>query len=219
MKDLLGLLDLLVLPVREDWLVPLDLLDHLEDPGHRDPQAPLEKRVSPVRRVQLARPVAMESRVLLASLVLLGHQVCQERMETRVKSGNMVRKEPKEPRESMVHQVHLGPWDPLVSLVLLVPMESWDPEASRVHSELKVTKDPEVFLERQVQLDFRDFLDLQERRERPVTLALWGPPALLVPVALQDPTVLTELKDLLVVWVTLDPSVKRVSLERLDLLA
>lgn len=128
----------------------------------------------------------------------------------------MVRRVPREQKESMVLLVHPGQWVLSVSLVLLVLMESLDRGASRGLLELKVMKELEDSQEPQDPLDYRACQDHLVRRERREMLDLWVLQALQDPAALLDPTELTVLKVLLVVWVILDLLERRESLVRLD---
>lgn len=216
MKDLPDLLDLLDLLVRGDQPVLLDLLDLLADQALRGLQDPLERKEFLVRKDLLALQVVMVSRVPWVFLDLPDHQEYPERMETRVRLENQARRAPREGKESTVLLVHPGQWVQSVSLVLLVLMESLDLGANRGHLELKVTKDPEDSQEPQDPSDCRDCQDHQARRERLEMLDLWVLQALLDPVALPDPTVLTVLKVLLVVWVILDLLERRESPVSLD---
>lgn len=216
MKDLLDLLDLLGLLVKGEALVLLDLLDLLADQDLRGHLDLLERRELVVRKALLAQQVGMECRVQWVCLALPDHLESLERMEIRVKLENMVRRVPREPKESMVLLVHPGQWVPSVSLVLLVLMESLDRGASRGLLELKVMKELEDSQEPQDQSAYRDCQDHLVRRERLEMLGLWVLQALQDPAALLDPTELTVLKVLLVVWVILDLLERRESLVRLD---
>lgn len=85
MKDLLDLLDLLGLLVKEGVLVLLDLLDPLADQVLRGHLDLLERREFLVRKALLAQPVGMECRVQWVCLALPDHLESLERMEIRVK--------------------------------------------------------------------------------------------------------------------------------------
>lgn len=198
MKAPVAPLALLVLPVS---VVPQALLDQpvsLADPGLRDPQALLERRVDRERKALKVLPVEMVSKDLW---------VCQdqedpldppERTEIRESSESLARREAKVTKENTVPPVLLALKGPLEHLVLLVLTVSLVPGVSRVSLARRETKVLEDSLDPQAQLGYRACLVHLARKVKLEMSVRWVHLVPQVPEAPPEPLVLTALRGPLV---------------------
>lgn len=173
---------LLVREEQQDLLAPLVCLDVLD---LKDPQDLLERRVPREREALPVQPVVMESKVRLVCQVQQDLRVHLEKMVTREKLANQARKEVKLTKVNMVLQVLLVfrvLWE---LLDLLELMENQVLVVSRVCLDRREMKEQGASQDLLVPLVCRVFLDHQVRKEKMETLALWDPPAHLVPEVLR----------------------------------
>ncbi|KAG7216742.1 hypothetical protein INR49_021125 [Caranx melampygus] len=211
----------MVLLVREDLLAQLVQSVCPVDLALRVPQVQLERRGHLVRKDLKVQPVVMASRVLSVCLGLLDLRVHLERMVTRSgevgepgQKGSKADKGEQGPPGPAGLQGPIGAPGPAVStahLFCLELMESLVPEVSRVCSDRREMKVPEVSLDLLVPSVCRGFLDPLVKRERTVMSAPWALLVPLVPEVLRVQVELMVHKVLQAVWAPWDLWVRRVN--------
>lgn len=184
------------------------------EPALRAPQGLLERKERRVRKVPRVQPVVMASKAQSVYLVLPGRRVPPGRTVTRERLENQVRREAKPTRENRV---------PLAQPVFRVPLELLDPlgetvslvhEVSRVCSDRRATKEPEVSPDLLVPSACRDFLGPQARRVRTATSVPWAPLVHQAPEAPRVPAELMVHKVRPAVWGAWEAWVRRARTER-----
>ncbi|KAK0134735.1 Collagen alpha-1(XI) chain [Merluccius polli] len=216
--------------VQLDQPVPLVCL---VEPALRDPRDLLERRLNKdhvrflscflTKYIRVCVCVCVPVSITRVRKVLKGQLVFLvppdprdplERTVTRERLESLDRKEVKPTRENRVHPAQLVSKVPSVPRVQLEQMESQVPEDSRACLDRRETRVQGDSPDPQDPLVYRGFLDLQVRRGRTVTLALWARLAPLVPEVPKVQAELTVHKDLLGVWAVWGLSVRRVSKEK-----